>query len=104
MQRDLAAHPQWQVSELRVDGGACANNLLMQIQADLLGLPVVRPSNVETTALGAALLAGLQVAIYSEPGELKHRLGIDRIFEPQRSRDWAQSLMHQWEKAVDRSS
>ncbi len=103
MQRDLAAHPQWQVSELRVDGGACANNLLMQIQADLLGLPVVRPSNVETTALGAALLAGLQVGIYSEPGELKHRLGIERIFEPQRSRDWAQSLMHQWEKAVDRS-
>jgi len=103
MQRDLAAHPQWQVSELRVDGGACANNLLMQIQADLLGLPVVRPANVETTALGAALLAGLQVGIYSEPGELKHRLGIDRIFEPQRSRDWAQSLMHQWEKAVDRS-
>jgi len=103
MQRDLAAHPQWQVSELRVDGGACTNNLLMQIQADLLGLPVVRPSNVETTALGAALLAGLQVGIYSEPGELKHRLGIDRVFEPQRSPDWAQSLMHQWEKAVERS-
>jgi glycerol kinase len=53
--------------------------------------------------LGAALLAGLQVGIYSEPGELKHRLGIDRVFEPQRSPDWAQSLMHQWEKAVERS-
>jgi glycerol kinase len=103
MQLDLAAHPQWQVTELRVDGGACANNLLMQIQADLLGLPVVRPSTIETTALGAALLAGLQVGLYSQAGELKDRLGIDRVFEPQRSRDWAQSLMDQWRQAVERS-
>jgi glycerol kinase len=103
MQLDLAAHPQWQVTELRVDGGACANNLLMQIQADLLGLPVVRPSTIETTALGAALLAGLQVGLYSQAGELKDRLGIDRVFEPQSSRDWAQSLMDQWRQAVERS-
>ncbi|MEI7783314.1 MAG: glycerol kinase GlpK [Betaproteobacteria bacterium] len=102
MQRDLAAYPQWQVTELRVDGGACANQLLMQIQADLLGLPVVRPCTVETTALGAALLAGLQVGLYSEAGELQERLGIDRVFEPQRSRDWAQSLMADWERAVER--
>jgi glycerol kinase len=75
----------------------------MQIQADLLGLPVVRPSTVETTALGAALLAGLQIGLYSDPAELKDRLGIERIFEPQRSRDWAHGLMAQWELAVERS-
>ena len=102
MQRDLAAQPQWQVRDMRVDGGASANNLLMQIQADLLGMPVVRPATVETTALGAAVLAGLQVGVYREAGELAGRLGIDRVFEPQRSRDWAQSLMAQWERAVER--
>ncbi|MCE2880027.1 MAG: glycerol kinase GlpK [Comamonadaceae bacterium] len=103
MQRDIAGRQPWQVNELRVDGGACVNNLLMQIQADLLGLPVVRPSTVETTALGAALLAGLQIGLYSDPAELKDRLGIERIFEPQRSRDWAHGLMAQWELAVERS-
>ncbi|MBM3362962.1 MAG: glycerol kinase GlpK [Betaproteobacteria bacterium] len=102
MQRDTAARQAWTVEELRVDGGACANNLLMQIQADLLGLPVIRPRSVETTALGAALLAGSQVGLIKDPLQLRTCLPVDRIFEPQRSRDWAQHLMAQWEQAVER--
>nr|MBP6220971.1 glycerol kinase GlpK [Limnohabitans sp.] len=71
MQKDAKHLPHLQVKALRVDGGACSNNLLMQMQADLMGLPVVRPQTTETTALGAALLAGLQQGVFSEPGELR---------------------------------
>ena len=60
------------VSELRVDGGACVNDLLMQFQADLLGIPVVRPAVIETTALGAAYLAGLSGGVYASTDELSH--------------------------------
>ena len=92
-----AAQP---VSELRVDGGACVNNLLMQFQADLLGIPVLRPEVIETTALGAAYLAGLSAGIYQSPQELAQHWRVERRFEPQMSRDQAQSLMAHWEKAV----
>ncbi len=88
------------VTELRVDGGACVNDLLMQFQADLLGIPVLRPAVVETTALGAAYLAGLGVGIYPSPQALSQQWQMERCFEPQMSRDHAQSLMAQWEKAV----
>ncbi len=96
MNRD-AAQP---VSELRVDGGACVNNLLMQFQADLLGIPVLRPEVIETTALGAAYLAGLSAGIYQSPQELAQHWRVERRFEPQMSRDQAQAQMAHWEKAV----
>jgi glycerol kinase len=88
------------VKELRVDGGACVNDLLMQFQADLLGIPVLRPAVVETTALGAAYLAGLSAGIYLSTAELSRQWRVERCFEPQISRDQAQSLMAHWEKAV----
>ena len=100
MQRDAQNLRGLQVSALRVDGGACANNLLMQMQADLMGLPVLRPQTVETTALGAALLAGLGQGVFSSPGELRDRLAIERVFEPQCSRDQAEAKMAAWETAV----
>jgi glycerol kinase len=96
MNRD-AAQP---VTELRVDGGACVNNLLMQFQADLLGIPVLRPEVIETTALGAAYLAGLSAGIYQSPQELAQHWRVERRFEPQMSREQAQALMAHWEKAV----
>ena len=78
MQRD-ARHP---LVELRVDGGATANDLLMQFQADLLGVPVVRPQVTETTALGAAYLAGLGVGFWSSPAEVAANWRVERRFEP----------------------
>jgi glycerol kinase len=92
-----------QVTALRVDGGACANNLLMQLQANLMGLPVIRPQTTETTALGAAVLAGLQQGVFSHPGELRARLATERSFEPQWSRDQAQAKLAAWDLAVKRS-
>ena len=88
------------VNELRVDGGACVNDLLMQFQADLLGIPVLRPAVIETTALGAAYLAGLGAGIYQSPQELAARWKIDRTFEPRMSRDEAAARMAGWERAV----
>ena len=104
MQRDAQSLSGLQVQALRVDGGACANNLLMQMQADLMGLPVLRPQTLETTALGAALLAGLQQGVFAAPDELRQRLAIERVFEPQCSRDQAQARMAAWEAAVTRSA
>ena len=85
---------------LRVDGGASANNLLMQMQADLLGLPVLRPATIETTALGAAALAGLHAGVFGSAQDLRDRLSIERIFEPQMSRDQAQAKLAAWDAAV----
>ncbi len=89
--------------ELRVDGGATANDLLMQFQADLLGVPVVRPRVTETTALGAAYLAGLATGFWSSVGELEAGWQVERQFEPQIGRDQAAGRMHEWSRAVDRS-
>jgi len=89
--------------ELRVDGGASRNDFLMQFQADLLGVPVVRPAVTETTALGAAYLAGLAVGFWRSPEELAARWQVDRRFEPQLSRDHAQHRLAQWSRAVARS-
>ena len=95
--RQAGAEP---VRELRVDGGACVNDLLMQIQADLLGIPVVRPAVTETTALGAACLAGLQTGLYAGLPELAAQWRAERVFEPQISADEAGARMAQWERAV----
>ena len=103
MQKDAALAGAARVSQLRVDGGACANNLLMQMQADLMGLPVLRPRILETTALGAALLAGLQQGVFDHPAQLRVRMAIERVFEPQWSRDQAQAQLHAWERAVGHS-
>jgi len=88
------------LTELRVDGGASANDLLMQFQADLLGIPVLRPKVIETTALGAALLAGLGVGLYGSPGEVGSIWQLDRAFEPRMSRDEAGARLAQWDRAV----
>jgi glycerol kinase len=99
MKRD-AAHEGGSVSELRVDGGACVNDLLMQFQADLLGIPVVRPKVIETTALGAAYLAGLACGTYANLDELASQWRADRTFHPTMSREHAAQRMAEWEHAV----
>lgn len=90
------------LTELRVDGGASVMDLLCQLQADLLGIPVRRPSQTETTALGAAFLAGLGAGCWSE-GDLAGLWKADREFEPKMSRDEADSLQARWREAVERS-
>lgn len=104
MSKDAAQTGASALTELRVDGGASNNNLLMQFQADLLGLPVVRPTMIETTALGAAFLAGLGCGLYAHPDELQELWQIDRIFEPQLSPEHAQERMAQWQKAIRQTS
>ena len=88
------------ITELRVDGGACVNDLLMQFQADLLGIPVVRPMVTETTALGAAYLAGLAIGVYKNLDELSAQWRVERRFHPTLPRERAQALMDQWAHAV----
>jgi glycerol kinase len=100
MSRDALAAGGRAVAELRVDGGACVNNLLMQFQADLLGIPVVRPKVIETTALGAAYLAGLAVGTYKNLDELAAQWQVERRFLPTLPRERAAELMAGWERAV----
>lgn len=88
---------------LRVDGGAVVNNLLMQFQADILGVPVQRPKVAETTALGAAYLAGLAVSFWESPQEVADQWAIDRTFEPSMSAEQREELYAGWKKAVSRS-
>jgi len=104
MSRDAVAAGGTPVAELRVDGGACVNNLLMQFQADLLGIPVVRPEVIETTALGAAYLAGLSTGVYSGTQELASLWRAERRFEPNLSRAKADEAMARWEQAVRRAT
>jgi len=100
MSRDAQASGGAPVSELRVDGGACVNDLLMQFQADLLGIAVVRPQVIETTALGAAYLAGLATGVYRDLDQLSTQWRAERRFEPAMDRDRAAELMARWEHAV----
>jgi glycerol kinase len=91
------------LAELRVDGGACSNNALMQFQADILGIPVVRPNNTETTASGSAYLAALAVGYYKTLDEIAAQWGIDRTFEPKMSADQREKLQAEWTKALGRA-
>jgi len=100
MSRDAIAAGGAPVAELRVDGGACVNDLLMQFQADLLGIPVVRPQVIETTALGAAYLAGLSCGLYRNLDELSAQWRVERTFYPTMSRERASELMTNWARAV----
>jgi glycerol kinase len=104
MSRDAVAAGGTPVAELRVDGGAAVNDLLMQFQADLLGIPVVRPEVIETTALGAAYLAGLSSGVYRDTGELSKQWRVERRFLPTLSREKAQEKMALWELAVRRAT
>ncbi len=91
------------LTELRVDGGATANNLLMQFQADLLGVPVVRPKVLETTALGAGYLAGLAVGYWKDAADVAANWRVDRVFEPAGGRERIAELAAGWQKAVSRA-
>lgn len=98
MQKD-SPHP---LTELRVDGGAANNDLLMQFQADLLGVPVLRPKDTEITAKGAALLAGLKTGLYDE-STMQDSWQVDRIFEPTMSSDVRERHINKWQQAIDRA-
>jgi len=91
------------LGELRVDGGATANDTLMQFQADLLGVPVLRPAVTETTALGAAYLAGLAVGYWGGLDEIAAQWQVERVFEPAMGRDRVAGLRGNWARAVERS-
>ncbi|MDZ7960525.1 MAG: glycerol kinase GlpK [Aulosira sp. DedQUE10] len=96
MRQDSQLH----LSELRVDGGASRNNLLMQFQADILGVPVVRPKITETTALGAAYLAGLAIGYWESEAEIVHQWQADQWFEPKISDDHRLTLLDSWHQAI----
>ena len=90
-------------TELRVDGGATANNLLLQFQADIFQFPVIRPKFLETTALGAAYLAGLAVGFWDSLDDIKNQWSIDKVFEPSIADTDVIQLINQWHKAVSKS-
>jgi len=98
MERDMGAP----LKELRVDGGAAVMDVLCQFQADLLGIPVRRPRQTESTALGAAFLAGLGAGLWND-ADLDGLWKLDREFEPRITRDQADSLQSRWREAVERS-
>jgi glycerol kinase len=91
------------LGELRVDGGAAMNDMLLQFQSDLLGVPVVRPAVTETTALGAAYLAGLAVGFWDSPGEIARQWRVERRFEPAMQRSMSEHLRERWREAVSRA-
>ena len=92
------------LTTLRVDGGASRNNMLMQFQADLTGVVVERPTITETTALGAAYLAGLAVEFWESEEALAHKWKLDRRFTPTMTQDKKEKMLHQWHRAVARAS
>lgn len=91
------------LSALKVDGGACANNFLMQFQSDILGVPVDRPTLIETTALGTSYLAGIATGFWKDRDEVAKNWGVDRHFEPTMDEETKEKLYKGWKKAVERS-
>ena len=99
----MAADAGGPVSTLRVDGGAARNDSLLQLQADFLGAPVERPRNIETTAMGAAFLAGLAVGVWSGLDEVAATWALERRFEPRMGADVRGRLIARWRDAVERT-
>ena len=99
----MAADTGIPIQALRVDGGASANNFLMQFQADMLGCPVLRPQIRETTALGAAYLAGLAAGVWDSPDQIREQWKLERRFSPSMEEAERQRLFRQWHRAVERS-
>ena len=99
----MEADAKIKLKELRVDGGASANNLLMQFQSSLLGVPVVRPKVTETTALGAAYLAGLAVGYWKDQKQIATQWQVDRRFTPAMKSTQRKQLETGWRKALERS-
>ncbi|WP_416197774.1 MAG: glycerol kinase GlpK [Sporanaerobacter sp.] len=91
------------LKELKVDGGAVANNFLMQFQSDILGVPVHRPKVIETTALGASYLAGLAVDFWKDTEEISTKWNVDRVFNPKMNEEDREKIYRGWKKAVNRS-
>ncbi|HEV2006175.1 MAG TPA: FGGY-family carbohydrate kinase, partial [Candidatus Limnocylindrales bacterium] len=91
------------LATLRVDGGAATNDLLLGFQADILDVPVERPTVAETTALGAAYLAGLAIGYWKDQAEIEANWQLDRRFEPSMTTDRREHLLRGWHRAVDRS-
>jgi len=88
------------IRELRVDGGATANNLLMQFQSDIIGAKVIRPKITETTALGAAYLAGLAVGFWKSADELENQWQMEQVFKPSMTKSETEPLIKEWHRAV----
>ena len=101
--RSIASDTRAEVKELRIDGGAAANDFLCQFQADLLGLNVTRPQILETTAMGAAFLAGLAVGVWQDQAQIGNLWQEEKMFTPQISKGNAASLMEDWSRAIERS-
>ena len=101
--KDMAKDMNHPLTELKVDGGASRNNLLMQYQANLLGIKVVRPKITETTALGAAYLAGLAVGFWKDIDELKRQWQVERTFEPTKDTEAIEAAKKGWADAVSRT-
>ena len=99
MQKDAGIH----LSELKVDGGASLNDLLMQFQADILNTRIQRPVVAETTALGAAYLAGLEVGFWQDTGDVERNWALDRQFDPGQDEAWRESNYRGWQRAIERS-
>ncbi|MFN5755624.1 MAG: FGGY-family carbohydrate kinase, partial [Planctomycetia bacterium] len=91
------------LARLGVDGGATANDLLMQLQADVLSLPVERPAVLETTALGAALLAGIEAGFFSDASAIEGARRVERVFEPTMPAAARRRLLDRWHDGVERS-
>ena len=91
------------LKELRVDGGASQNNMLMQFQADILNVPVLRPKMLESTAWGAAAMAGLSIGVFSNLDQLSQAWHLDRMFEPRMREDERQSHLNAWSTALQRA-
>ena len=92
------------IKRLRVDGGAVTNNFLMQFQADILGIDVERPSQIETTALGAAYLAGITAGVWQDVNELESHREIDHVFSPQMNSSQRQEKLAHWKNTIQRLS
>ena len=92
-----------ELTKLKVEGGMVGNELLMQFQSDMLGVPVIRPQVSETTALGAAYAAGLAVGFWSGPEELRKNWAVDKTWQPDMDPNVRETYYRQWKKAVDRT-